>query len=229
MNRTRKVIANSLLLMTWLMPAYVVQAQDLSVGSSTTKGEMIDTLKPDDDQSDNSGEIAGSEETVHCPPSKPDCLGVRMPGCKKAERGICISTITYPPSPPPKEHCQEKALSLLVLFDYNSDQLNPMAIEQLRLVGEALADDKLKGLNYRVEGHTDAVGSDAYNQDLSKRRAESVKQYLKYQFSFSGKEIHAIGKGESQLADTSDPSSEKNRRVRVVSYTCSATINNNKN
>lgn len=68
------------------------------------------------------------------------------------------------------------------------------------------------------EGHTDGVGSAAYNQSLSLRRAQSVRRYLQAVPELKGKLLRVVGKGSSELLDRDDPASSVNRRVRVVVY-----------
>jgi outer membrane protein OmpA-like peptidoglycan-associated protein len=111
----------------------------------------------------------------------------------------------------------ETAISLEITFGYDSAQLTSDAEEQLRPVGEALASGKLSSLRFIVEGHTDAIGSQTYNQNLSEQRATSVKRFLLTQYSIPlGTKIDAIGKGKSDLLDPSNPASEVNRRVRII-------------
>lgn len=111
---------------------------------------------------------------------------------------------------------KEVAMSMEILFDYDSDVLTAEAKQQLGPVGMALASDDLKGLNFRIEGHTDVIGSDQYNMNLSRRRAAAVKAYLTKQYGLKGVSIEIVGKGESDLADAMNPTSEVNRRVRIV-------------
>jgi outer membrane protein OmpA-like peptidoglycan-associated protein len=110
----------------------------------------------------------------------------------------------------------QKALSLEILFAYNSAVLTENGQQQLRPVGEALANAELKGKHYIVEGHTDIIGSDGFNFDLSRRRAESVKEFLLSQFSLPASALKIEGKGKQNLANPEDPTSEVNRRVRIV-------------
>lgn len=119
--------------------------------------------------------------------------------------------------PKPAKALGEKAISLQILFDYDSATLNTDAMAQLDPIGHALASGELKGLKFKIEGHTDAVGSDDYNSELSRRRAEAVKQFLINQYGISISVLQSEGKGESALADSTNPSSEINRRVRIVS------------
>ena len=71
--------------------------------------------------------------------------------------------------------------------------------------------------NIEIEGHTDSVGSDDYNQDLSQRRADSVRSYLMQQ-GINSQRIAASGKGEHQPVADNDSASgrQQNRRVEVI-------------
>lgn len=103
-----------------------------------------------------------------------------------------------------------------ILFDFNSDVLTDKGKEQLRPVGTALSANDLKGMHYKIEGHTDIVGSDEYNVELSRRRAEAVKAFLTQEFELSSSAMKIEGKGKKDLADKENPTSEANRRVRIV-------------
>ena len=73
------------------------------------------------------------------------------------------------------------------------------------------------GLTLEVEGHTDSVGTDDFNQSLSERRAESVKSYLTQQ-GIPAASIRSRGLGEGQPVATNDSATgrQQNRRVEVV-------------
>jgi OOP family OmpA-OmpF porin len=100
------------------------------------------------------------------------------------------------------------------LFDFDKSAVKPE--------GAAALDDllgKLVGMNTEVMvtvGHTDSVGSDAYNQRLSLRRAEAVKAYIVSK-GVAASRVYTEGKGESQpIADNSSAEGRaKNRRVTV--------------
>lgn len=68
-----------------------------------------------------------------------------------------------------------------------------------------------------IEGHTDSVGSDSYNQDLSQRRADSVRAYLVGQ-GIASNRITAVGKGKHSPVASNDSSSGRqlNRRVEII-------------
>ncbi len=110
----------------------------------------------------------------------------------------------------------EAALSMEIFFGYNSAELTDLAKDYLKPVGEALASEKLQGLDFVVEGHTDAVGGYAYNKNLSEERAASVKRFLVDTFHIEPSRIQIIGKGKSELLDPKNPESEVNRRVKII-------------
>ncbi len=102
-----------------------------------------------------------------------------------------------------------------VLFDTARYTLRPAAREKLaKISGIVLAYPELK---LEVEGHTDSVGSDAYNQKLSERRAGSVGDYLKKQ-GIPETSVTTTGLGETQpVADNSKAAGrQQNRRVELV-------------
>jgi outer membrane protein OmpA-like peptidoglycan-associated protein len=102
-----------------------------------------------------------------------------------------------------------------VLFDFNKYTLKPTAREKLAKVsGILLAHPDLK---VQVEGYTDSIGSDEYNQKLSEERADSVKGYLVAQ-SVQDNNVTAEGLGKSNpIADNSTAAGRaKNRRVELV-------------
>jgi outer membrane protein OmpA-like peptidoglycan-associated protein len=110
----------------------------------------------------------------------------------------------------------KRAIDLEVNFDYNSDFIRPDAAQVLASLGTALQDPALKGSMVLVAGHTDASGSDAYNMDLSQRRAQSVRGFLIGTFKLAPETIVAVGFGEERLKNAADPHSGENRRVQVV-------------
>ena len=107
-------------------------------------------------------------------------------------------------------------IDLEITFDYNSAEISAKSLSSVQALGKALSSADLKGSTFIVAGHTDAAGSEGYNQDLSERRADSIKRYLTDKFSIAGADLVTVGYGESKLKDTSQPLAEANRRVQVV-------------
>jgi iron complex outermembrane receptor protein len=111
------------------------------------------------------------------------------------------------PAPAPK--------SYLVFFDFNKSDLTPQAVTIVDQAAHNAGPAKVTQLT--VTGHTDTVGSDAYNMRLSRRRAESVAAQLEKD-GIPSSEIAIIAKGKRDLlVPTSDGVKEpQNRRVQIV-------------
>ena len=107
-------------------------------------------------------------------------------------------------------------IDLEITFDYNSANISGKSMPSVQALGRALINPDLKGSTFIVAGHTDAVGSEAYNQDLSERRADSIKRYLVDKFSIPGADLVTVGYGKTKLKDPNNPTAEVNRRVQVV-------------
>ena len=114
----------------------------------------------------------------------------------------------------PKPVAEKVTFAADVLFDFDKSAVKPE--------GKSKLDDlsgKVRGVNLEVViaiGHADSIGSDAYNQKLSVRRAESVKAYLVSK-GIEPNRIYTEGKGEKQpVADNKTREGRaKNRRVEI--------------
>ena len=103
--------------------------------------------------------------------------------------------------------------NLRVQFELNSAVLTPEARVKLEAFAQAAASDTLRRAQFRIDGYTDARGSDALNQTLSERRAQSVVAFL-VDRGVQADRLVAAGHGESQPLD-GDPMNDKNRRVEA--------------
>lgn len=108
-----------------------------------------------------------------------------------------------------------------LLFDFNSDAVKPAAATNLSNLAASL--DKYPGSNLLIVGHTDAVGTDEYNQDLSERRARSTALYLASKGVASSR-LQTVGRGETEPVASNDTEEgrAKNRRVEVAIYASDA-------
>jgi outer membrane protein OmpA-like peptidoglycan-associated protein len=105
------------------------------------------------------------------------------------------------------------ALSLPVQFAFDSADILPAAKAQLDALAQGIR--LLPALKTVViEGHTDAVGSDMYNEQLSQRRAYAVKRYLVAQHGIEPSRLRAIGLGKFEPLPGKDPLAAENRRVQ---------------
>jgi outer membrane protein OmpA-like peptidoglycan-associated protein len=114
-------------------------------------------------------------------------------------------------------------IDLEINFDYNSANISAKSLPSVQALGRALSNPDLKGSTFIVAGHTDAAGGDAYNQDLSERRADSIKRYLVDKFGVAGTDLVTVGYGKTKLKDPANPLAEVNRRVQVANMDNKAT------
>jgi len=104
-----------------------------------------------------------------------------------------------------------------LLYDFDSDDVKATARENLRALAGSL--DKYPGSDLLILGHTDSVGTDAYNKDLSVRRADAAAEYLVSQ-GVARSRIGTGGLGEEEpIASNADEAGrQRNRRVEVAIY-----------
>jgi outer membrane protein OmpA-like peptidoglycan-associated protein len=107
-------------------------------------------------------------------------------------------------------------IDLDIQFDYNSDKITTTSMPSVQALGKALSDANLKGSTFVVAGHTDAIGGEAYNQDLSERRADTIKRYLTEKYGINGTDLVTVGYGKTKPKDPNAPMDPVNRRVQVV-------------
>lgn len=108
------------------------------------------------------------------------------------------------------------AIDLEITFDYNSANISKKSQSAVQALGKALSSDDLKGATFVVAGHTDAVGGEDYNQDLSERRADAIKRYLTDKFGIAGADLVTVGYGKGKPKPGVAPTDPSNRRVQVV-------------
>ena len=108
-----------------------------------------------------------------------------------------------------------------LLYDFDSDAIRPEAGVNLRNLATSLK--KYANTELLVVGHTDALGSTAYNQDLSWRRANSASGYLTAQGVGAGR-VHASGRGELEAVASNETEAgrQMNRRIEVAIFSAPA-------
>ncbi len=140
-------------------------------------------------------------------------------GVSGATRGIRpVAPAPNAGAPPPRPAAAMPSVNLTVNFPTNSAALTPAATRTLNELGRALSSQALAGFRFRIEGHTDTVGSPEANRTLSERRAATVVDYLVARFNVDRSRLEAVGMGQDGLlVQTSPQSAEpRNRRVQVV-------------
>ena len=134
-------------------------------------------------------------------------------------RGVRMATPAAAPvavAPTPAQALPSASLS--VLFASGSADLTPSAIKTLDTLAKALTDARLAGGKFRIEGHTDTVGTADTNKALSEQRAQAVVGYLTATHHVDPGKLEPVGMGEEGLliptrGQTPEP---RNRRVVIV-------------
>lgn len=103
-----------------------------------------------------------------------------------------------------------------IQFKSGSAEILPESLDLLRLYGKLLVE--FDNTTMIIIGHTDDVGNDTYNQKLSERRAESVKQFFVSEFGVTEGRLVAVGYGEKKplVNETTPEARAKNRRVQFM-------------
>lgn len=166
------------------------EGQEGAVAVLEANGQPVDAVIADGNSRTKLGDPT--------PASKP--LGAK--GLKKQEAALLTGL------PPP-------AKSFLLYFDQGTVQLVPDSVRVLAALREEIG--TRSGPEVEVIGHTDTVGSEADNDQLSNRRAAEVMRWLTSQ-GFDQSQMSAVGRGERQLkeATADNVASAANRRVEVI-------------
>jgi outer membrane protein OmpA-like peptidoglycan-associated protein len=108
------------------------------------------------------------------------------------------------------------SIDIEIDFAYNSAEIGREASPGVTALGQALSSPQLASSTFVLAGHTDAKGSDPFNQDLSERRAESVKTYLIEHYKLPATNLISVGYGKTMLKNAKNPFAAENRRVQVI-------------
>ncbi|MBX3503497.1 MAG: OmpA family protein [Alphaproteobacteria bacterium] len=106
------------------------------------------------------------------------------------------------------------SLSLPILFEFDSDRLTAAASRLLDDLADVLKRNPSD--RFIIEGHTDAVGADDYNMDLSQRRARAVVEYLATRHAIDRARLESVGLGRTKLSVPNQPADPRNRRVQIL-------------
>ncbi len=104
--------------------------------------------------------------------------------------------------------------SMVIQFALNSDRILRASADSLNNLATALSSDALKDRPFEVIGHTDSSGPAAYNLKLSKRRAQSVAEFLSV-VGVDASRATASGRGPTELLSGIAPDSARQRRVEI--------------
>jgi len=106
-------------------------------------------------------------------------------------------------------------IGLPIKFERNSSSLNNGSIKYLKQLGLMLKLDKMANKTIMLVGHTDAEGTEDYNQSLSEMRSSAVKEHLVSNYQVNTDVIFTSGKGETEILTGVSKNASMNRRVEV--------------
>jgi len=151
--------------------------------------------------------VEQSEENI-----QPGDIAACEEGFEEAMSKVEAAMANNAPVPVP----EKVTLSADVLFDFDKSTIKPAAANELDTLARQMNDNPQQ--NFEVQGHTDSVGSDAYNLGLSERRAASVANYLESK-GVNGSRMTTVGYGEKNPVASNDTEEGRaqNRRVEVHS------------
>jgi OOP family OmpA-OmpF porin len=130
------------------------------------------------------------------------------------EEAVPPPTPVPPPPPPPAPPVTKKIILRGVNFDFDKATIRPDASAVLEEAARTLNEEP--SIDVSVEGHTDAMGTDAYNQRLSEARAAAVRARL-VELGVNPSRLSARGFGESEpvASNATDEGRAQNRRVEL--------------
>ena len=161
-------------------------------------------------------DVLGKTRSIHLLDEAP------APAAAPAAAVTTVAAVSHPaakrpatPAAKPREEADAPAaaLSLPVRFAFDSADILPAARTQLDALAKGI---KLLPADRAVlvEGHTDAVGDDDYNLELSRARARAVRDYLVQHHGIEASRLKPVGYGEGRPVEGSDPYAAVNRRVQ---------------
>ena len=126
------------------------------------------------------------------------------------------ATPAQPPAPIviPVKPAEPISMTLYIEFDFDKAIVRPSHHGDAKKIADAL--NKYPGAKAVLEGHTDNMGSDSYNMNLSQRRSTNVKSYVVEKFNINASRISTVGYGESKPVATNDTDAGRQRNRRVV-------------
>lgn len=194
---------------------------DQVANQTNQQGQTLDATRKDVQQ--NQQDISATRETARAADARAgDAMNAANAAGSKADqnrqdisglRSVIANLDDYKP-----------ASEVVVPFEFNKFTLSPEGKAELDRLAQSK--DQWKRYFVAVEGFTDRVGNDNYNDALSRRRADKVVQYLVAKYDIPIFRIHQIGMGKDRPVDdgSGKAARAKNRRVEVTVYTADPTV-----
>jgi outer membrane protein OmpA-like peptidoglycan-associated protein len=175
----------------------------------------------------SAAEQRSAEDIVNALKAFRDTRGLTMSpatAARAADETRFIATLRNRPTRSLSTEEREKISSkpkidLKINFEFNSAIIGSRAMPQVTELGKALTTEDLKGRTFILSGFTDAKGSETYNQGLSERRADAVKQFLSEKYGIEAANLVTVGYGQSQ-AEKPGQSVRRRESPRVGHQRC---------
>jgi OOP family OmpA-OmpF porin len=120
------------------------------------------------------------------------------------------------PPPPPMPVYEKHTVSATALFDFDKSVLKPAGKEAIHGIDEDIKSSKSKVVDINIVGHTDSVGTEEYNQELSVRRANAVKDYMVSEGIDPGIiDVKGMGEADPVASNATAEGRAQNRRVEI--------------
>jgi OmpA-OmpF porin, OOP family len=179
--------------------------------NAPSASQIIDSLKPHGDLV--SGGTRGIRLVAPAPSGAQPASMAQRPGEMPAG-----TNMAHPASVATGGSAGAPSVNLTVDFATGSATLTSQARRTLDQLGKALSSKDLGKYRFRIEGHTDTVGTPGANLALSQQRANAVAQYLESTYGIAPARLQAVGMGEKGLLVPTPPQTPdaRNRRVEVI-------------
>ena len=217
--------------------SYAQSAEEKNVLESIVNNQDCSTMISAEDFKDEAARSAFIQNIFYSSVQDSDGDGVLNPDsqCPATPAGVEVDAVGCPLDsdgngvPDYKDECPgtaegvkvdekgcpvETCIDLQVRFEFNKAEVLPEYTDHLKEVAMFLMKNPAEKMV--IVGHTDSVGSAEYNQDLSQRRAESVKAYMVDEFGVSAGRLKAVGYGETRpVASNGTPEGRQENRTRI--------------
>ena len=202
-------LACSVVAAALVMPAGIAAAQ-----SNPSSQQIIDALKPKVAKPKLTRSLSSSPAAPAEQEAKADAATEKFVDSLRNRPARSLSTGERQQIASVSE--SRPRIDLEIKFDFNSASVSRGATADMDNLGKALSDPSLAGSTFVLAGHTDGVGGDEFNQELSNRRADAVKAFLVQKFKLQPDHLVTAGFGKSRLKNPDNPKAAENRRVEIV-------------
>jgi OmpA-OmpF porin, OOP family len=127
-----------------------------------------------------------------------------------------VAEVPAAPAPPPMPVYEKHTVSATALFDFDKYALKPAGEEAINGIDEEIKSSKTKVIDINVVGYTDSIGTEEYNQELSVRRANAVKDYMVSEGIDPGIiDVKGMGEADPVASNATAAGRAENRRVEI--------------